>query len=201
MFAVLTLPASWRGLQPLDGLILLATYLVYLAQAVLRGRGAGEDVTWEQGKVRASLAGVAVLALGAYFTVLATQGVVSSLDIPEAVGGLFITAPMAALPETFAAWSVARGGQVTSATTSVIGDYAATMTLAFLPLALVTLEIDNFRLFWVSLSFAALLPALYGLFIRTSGSEPGLMRWQIMTLGVGYLFYVAVVVFWVLGAS
>lgn len=29
--AILTLPAPWRGLQPLDGWIMLAVYLVYLA--------------------------------------------------------------------------------------------------------------------------------------------------------------------------
>ena len=61
-----------------------------------------------------AVAGVVVLALGAYFTVIATQNLVKELGISTIVGGLFITAPVAALPEAFAAWSVARSGQITA---------------------------------------------------------------------------------------
>lgn len=42
-----------------------------------------------------------------------------------------VTAPMAALPEIFATWSVAKSGQITSGVTSVIGDHAVTLTVAF----------------------------------------------------------------------
>jgi cation:H+ antiporter len=47
-------------------------------------------------------AGVGAIAVGAYFTVFATEKIVSALGIPRIMGGLFITAPMAALPEIFA---------------------------------------------------------------------------------------------------
>lgn len=39
------------------------------------------------------------------------------------------------------------------------------MTLAFFPLALVGLPVSNFRLYWVSLVFALLLPAVYAGFL------------------------------------
>ena len=37
LLAVLTVPKAWRGLQPVDGWIMLGAYVVYLAQALLRG--------------------------------------------------------------------------------------------------------------------------------------------------------------------
>ena len=42
--AILTLPAQWRGLQPIDSWVLLAVYLVFLGQAVFRGRQQPENV-------------------------------------------------------------------------------------------------------------------------------------------------------------
>ena len=41
VFALLTLPAPWRGLQPIDGWLLLIAYLAYLLQALVRGREKG----------------------------------------------------------------------------------------------------------------------------------------------------------------
>lgn len=38
LVAVLTLPGPWRGLQPLDAAIMGVAYLVFLGQAILRGR-------------------------------------------------------------------------------------------------------------------------------------------------------------------
>jgi hypothetical protein len=64
-------------------------------------------------------------------------------------------------PEVFATWSVARSGQVTAGTASVIGDHTVTMTVAFVPLALVTVPVQNFRLFRVNLLFVILLPVAY----------------------------------------
>lgn len=104
LFALLTLPAPWRGLQPIDGWILLIGYLVYLAQALLRGRKKGEDVEWKRKEKWLAAAGVAALAVGAYFTVFSTEKIVSSIGLSKIIGGLFITAPIAALPEVFATW-------------------------------------------------------------------------------------------------
>ncbi|WP_199194380.1 sodium:calcium antiporter [Pleurocapsa sp. CCALA 161] len=113
--AALTLPRSVRGLQPIDGLVMAIVYLAYLGQAVFRGRQQGTEVQWTKQEMFRAIAGVVVLAIGAYFTVRATENIVSAIGISEIIGGLFITAPMAMLPELFATWSVTRSGQVTAA--------------------------------------------------------------------------------------
>lgn len=195
--ALLTVPAQWRGLQPVDGWIMLGMYGIYLAQALLRGRKEKEPVKWTKKEIQMALAGVAVLALGAYLTVRATEQIVSALGLSKVVGGLFITAPMAALPEVFATWSVARSGQITSSTTSVIGDHAVTLTIAFFPLALVGLPVTNYSLFVTVLSFVALSGILYAVFIHL-GKKHGFKRWQVFALAAVVPVYVAVILFGVL---
>jgi cation:H+ antiporter len=80
--------------------------------------------------------------------VFSTKKIVSSIGPSKIIGGLFITAPIAALPEVFATWYVARSGQVTS---GVMGDHVVAMTLAFIPLTIIGMPIDNMQLFWVML--------------------------------------------------
>lgn len=198
--AVLTVPEQWRGLQPVDGWIMLGVYLLYLAQALLRGKHEGDQVKWQKKEIYMAVAGLIALGVGAIFTVRATENVVSSLGISKIVGGLFITAPMAALPEVFATWSVARSGQITSGVTSVIGDHAVTLTVAFLPLALVTVPVKDFPLFITVLSFVGIVGILYAAFIHWGGpnKEHGFRRWQVIALGVVLLIYVCVVLFGVL---
>lgn len=199
VFAALTLPPGWRGPQPLDGWVLLGAYAAYLAQAVLPGREEREDVEWTRKEIALAAAGVGVLALGAFLTVRATENIVSALGIGKLVGGLFITAPMAAWPELFAVWSVVRSGQVTSATTSVIGDHAVTMAVAFLPLALVTLPIENLPVFATVLGFATLMPATYAAFVHWGSEEHGITRRQVLAYGGLLAAYVAAMLFGVLG--
>lgn len=198
--AVLTVPEQWRGLQPVDGWIMLGVYLLYLAQALLRGKHEGDQVKWQKKEIYMAVAGLIALGVGAIFTVRATENVVSSLGISKIVGGLFITAPMAALPEVFATWSVARSGQITSGVTSVIGDHAVTLTVAFLPLALVTVPVKDFPLFITVLSFVGIVGILYAAFIHWGGpnKEHGFRRWQVIALAVVLLIYVCVVLFGVL---
>lgn len=191
--ALLTLPAPWRGLQPVDGWIMLAVYGVYLAQALLRGRRAGETSRWTKEELFVAIAGVLALAIGAYFTVTATENIVADFGIPEVIGGLFITAPMAMLPEIFATWSIARSGQITTATASVIGDHAVTMTIAFFPLALAGVPISNLPLFSTNLLFTGLVPTAYALFIHWGGPEHGILRWQVLALDSLILIYLAIV--------
>jgi cation:H+ antiporter len=192
VLAVLTLPARWRGLQPVDGWILLGAYAAYLAQALLRGRETGEDVKWTRKEIGLAVGGVAVLAFGTYLTVMATEHLVSAIGIPDIVGGLFITAPMAAMPETFAAWSVTRSGQVTTATTAVVSDKVVTLSLALLPLALISAPITDFRLFWVSLAFVFLVPVAYAAFVHWGSEEHGFTLWQVVAFDAVYVAYVAV---------
>jgi cation:H+ antiporter len=197
LVALLTLPTPWRGLQPIDGWILLIAYFAYLAQALLRGREKGEAVTWERRERWQALAGLAALAVGAYLTVLSTEQIVSALGISKIVGGLFITAPVAALPEVFATWTLARNGQITAAATDVIGDMAATMTIAFIPLTIVTTAIQDLHLFWVSLASVAIMATLYAGLLWWGGPTTGFRRWQVLAFPIAYALYVAVVVFWV----
>lgn len=197
VFALLTLPQAWRGLQPLDGWIMLGVYLVYLVQAVLRGRQDKEEVEWTNKEVALAVGGLVALAVGAYFTVFSTENLVSAFGISKIVGGLFLTAPVAALPETFAVWKVVRSGQVTTGTTGVLGDLAVTMTLAVLPLALITVPVQNLQLYAVSLFFLALIPAVYAILIRW-GRSSGLTLWQVVVLALVYLVYLAIMLFGVL---
>ena len=198
LMAVLTLPSGWRGLQPLDGIIMGIAYLVFLAQAVIRGRTESEDVQWTRKELAFAGAGFVVLALGAYFTVRATENIVSALGISRLIGGLFITAIMATTPEVFATWNVVRSGQVTAGTTSVLGDHAVTMTVAFVPLALVTVPLQNFQLYVVNVIFVILMPAAYAVLIHIGSPEHGFKRWEVIVLDLLYVLYVAIVAIWVL---
>ena len=198
--AVLTVPSAWRGLQPVDGWIMLGMYILYLVQALLRGKSESVKVEWKKKEIWLAVAGLVALGVGAFFTVRATENIVSALGMSKVVGGLFITAPMAALPEIFATWSVAKNGQITSGVTSVIGDHATTLTIAFFPLALVGLPVSNFPLFVTVLSFVGLVGILYAAFIHWGGkdNEQGFKLWQVIVLGAVLLVYVAVVLFGVL---
>ena len=198
--AILTVPSAWRGLQPVDGWIMLGMYIAFLAQALLRGKKESEKVEWKKKEIWLAVAGMVALGLGAFFTVRATENLVSSFGLSQIVGGLFITAPMAALPEVFATWSVAKSGQITSGVTSVIGDHAVTLTVAFFPLALVGLPVSNFPLFVTVLSLVGLVGILYAAFIHMGSKKSGhgFKRWQVVTLGGVLLVYVAVVLFGVL---
>ena len=134
---------------------------------------------------------------GSIFHRVLDRKIVGSLGLSKIIGGLFITAPVAALPEVFATWYVVRSGQVTSGVTSVMGDHAVTMTLAFIPLTIIGMPIDNLQLFWVTLAFVAIMPALYAAFVWWGGRESGFKRWQVFALPVVYAVFVAVIVFWV----
>ncbi|WP_228039825.1 hypothetical protein [Nodosilinea sp. LEGE 07088] len=193
MMALLTLPAPWRGLQPIDGWLMLTVYGVYLAQAVFRGRQTGQKTQWSKQEIEVAIAGVLALAIGAYFTVTATENIVSALGIPKIIGGLFITAPMAMLPELFATWSITRSGQITAAIASVIGDHAVTMTVAFFPLALATVPISNLPLFITNLVFVALVPTAYAALIHWGTPEHGFALWQVLGLDSLVLVYLAIV--------
>lgn len=196
--AVLTLPAGWRGLQPLDGWILLAAYVAYLAQAIFRGRGEGEATEWSRKGLALAAAGAIALAAGAYFTVRASENIISAIGISKLIGGLFITGTVSALPESFATWTLARSGQVTTAVTGVVGDLSATMTLAFLPLALITTPIERYPVYLVSLVFVSLMPALFAVFVHRNRGRTGFSLWQVVGLDTLYVAYVAVILVGVL---
>ena len=196
--AILTLPMPWRGLQPIDGWIMLAAYFIYVAQAILRERGSKKKVRWQKGEILVAIAGASGLAIAAYFIVTATERLVSILGISQIIGGLFITSTLSIAPEVFATWSVAKTGQITAATTSVIADNTATMTLALFPLALVGLQIQDLRLFTVNLVFVALLAIFYAAFIRWGKQKNSFEFWEVLTLIAIYLIYLAIMIFIIL---
>ena len=198
LVAILTLPKPWRGLQPVDGWIMLAAYAAFLTHAIIKGKEKGKKVEWNKKQVWLSIAGAFAIAVGAFFIVKATENIVSALNISEIVGGLFITGIMTTAPEIFKTWSVVKGGEVTAGTTSVIADNAVTMTVAFFPLALVTTPIEDFELFWVNMAFVGLMPLLYTLFVHQSKELHGFSRWQIFVFDAAYIVYLLVMVFYVL---
>ncbi|MBV6624280.1 MAG: sodium:calcium exchanger [Rivularia sp. (in: Bacteria)] len=196
--ALLTLPKPWRGLQPIDAWIMLAAYLIYLGNAILSKRKQRSQVQWNRKEIVTAVIGVFLLIFGAYFTVTATEKIVSYLGISQVIGGLFITATLSIVPEVFATWSVAGSGQLTAATTSVIADNTATMTLAFFPLALVTLPVDNLLLYSVNLGFVALLAILYAAFLYLGKPNYSFSLTEVLILNGIYVVYLAVMVFGVL---
>ena len=201
LVALLAVPPAWRGLQPMDGWIMLAAYFVYLAQAILRERQSKQNVEWHKPEIAIAILGVLVLAAGAYFIVTATEQIVSILGISQLIGGLFITSTLSILPEIFATWKMAQSGQITVATTSVIADNTATMTLALFPLALVNLPIPNLSLFAVNLSFVALLAIAYAACIQWGKRQYSFELWEVVSLLGIYLVYLSVMIFSVLPAS
>lgn len=196
--ALLTIPQPWRGLQPVDGWIMLTAYVIYAVHAILRERKGRKFIRWRKSEIWSALCGVLALTLGAYLVVTATEQVVSILGISELVGGLFITSTLSIAPEVFATWSLARSGQMTAATTSVIADNTATMTLAFFPLALVGIPVEDSLLFSVNLGFVALLGAVYAAFIQWGEQKYSFELWEVCTLIGIYLLYLVVMLVWVL---
>ncbi|MEQ8538505.1 MAG: hypothetical protein RIB93_13790 [Coleofasciculus sp. D1-CHI-01] len=199
--ALLTIPKPWRGLQPIDGYIMLAAYFAYLAQAILRKRQRGKEVKWSKKQITLAVMGIALLCLGAYFTVMATENIVSALGISKLIGGLFITSTMSIAPEVFSTWSLAKSGQITAAVTGVIADNTATMTLAFFPLALVTLPVENFLLYSVNLGFVALLGVVYAAAIKFGSEKRSFELWEVLALNGVYVAYLAVMLFGILNVT
>jgi cation:H+ antiporter len=194
ILAILTLPREWRGLQPIDGWILLAAYGGFLAQALFRERTERESLSWERSEILWTVAGFLVLCAGAYAAIWATENIAKAMGLSEVIGGLFIAAPIASLPEVFEAWSLVRTHQLKSAIMTAIGDHAVTLTLAFLPLSLISTPIDEFRLYWVNLVFVTLMPLLYGQFIIGRRTTPGFKFWQVVVLNAFLLGWIAIVI-------
>lgn len=181
LFAVLTAVPAWRGLQLIDGAILVVGYLVFLGQAVMRGRGQGESVTWSGKQTALSVGGLVVLAIGSVVIVTATQRIADAIGLDPLVAGLFLTATLTALPAGFATWAVTRSGQVTSGVSSPFGDNTVALTLGALPLAIVGLPVQNVPLFLTVLVFVALMPAVYAALVHF-GRGQGLRGKHVLVL-------------------
>lgn len=161
LVALLTLPAPWEGLQPVDGAILLAAWAAYLAQNILRGRGPGSGERLDRARLLWATLGGGAIAGGAIVAVLGAQPLNRTLGISDFAGGLFIVGGLCALPESFSAWRLARSGKATIALSAVMGDGVTSISLAFVPLCLGGAAVGDKPLYALNLGFVALFVLLY----------------------------------------
>ena len=193
--ALLTIPKPWRGLQPIDGWLMLGTYFIYLTQAIIRKQQKGTKAKWKIQEIIIAISGIFSLILCAYLIITSTEKIVSILGIDRLVGGLFITSTVSIVPEVFATWNVAKSGQFTTAITSVIADNTATMTLGFFPLALATLPVEDIKLYSVNLFFVALLGIVYSLCLHFGKQKYSFSLTKVLAINGIYLIYLIVVIF------
>ncbi len=168
LVAALTLPAPWEGLQPIDGMILLAVWAAYLAQAMLRGRGPGQAGGPDRRRLAGAALGAAAIAAGAVVAVLGAQPINRALGVSDFAGGLFIVGGLCALPESFSAWRLARSGKATTALSAVLGDGATSISLAFVPLCLAGASVGDKPTYALNLGFVALFVAAYAMLSHRS---------------------------------
>lgn len=194
LLAALTLPPGWAGLQPQDALFLLLAWGLYLVRALMRprrqaepSRGVGRTVA------RAALLGVPAIALGALASVIAARRLGEAFGASDLVVGLFVIGLLCALPESFAAWRLAREGKTTTAVSTAMADGIVSLTIALVPPALVGTTVGNVPLYLVNLAFLAfVLLAYIGLNHVRWGQELGFARVSFFVGGyAAYLVAVA----------
>ncbi len=189
LVALLTIPKPWRGLQLMDGVIMIVAYFIYVSYALNYQSQPTQEVAWKLREVIVAIMGTLVLIIGAYFVVTATQKIVSILGISQLIGGLFITSTLSIIPEVFATWSLAKNGQITTATTSVIADNMATFTLALFPLAMVTIPIQDINFYLINLTFVSLLAGAFAGFLGWKNPKNSFSLQEVLLLNTIYVIY------------
>lgn len=198
LLAALTLPPGWAGLQPVDGLVLLAAWGVYLARALLRPRRAtpAEPEEAEAAGVpigRAALFAVPAIAAGALACVVAARRLGEAFGASDLVVGLFVIGLLCALPESFAAWRLAREGKTTTAVSTAMADGIVSLTVALVPPALLAggASVGDAALYLVNLAFLVfVLLAYIALNQARRGEELGFGRVALFV--GGYALYLVV---------
>jgi cation:H+ antiporter len=192
LVAVLTLPPRWAGLQPVDAAILLVAALAYMAQALLRKRGE-PDARRQVGRPLAiALLGVVVIGIGAVAAVQATNVLGDLLGLSPLVAGLFITGLLCALPESAAAWPLARDGRATTTASTTIADGTLSVSLAFVPLAMADAPIGDTALYAVNLAAVFVLVGLY-VFVNRRKPTGYATGGEVLLIDLAYLLYLAIV--------
>jgi cation:H+ antiporter len=195
LLAALTLPPRWAGLQPSDGLFLLAAWGVYLARALLRPRKTpASSHSANKAPIARALLGVPAIALGALASVVAARRLGEAFGASDMVVGLFVIGLLCALPESFAAWRLAREGKTTTAVSTAMADGIVSLSVALIPPALVGAAVGDPALYLVNLIFLVfVLLAYIALNHFRRGQELGVGR---VSLFVGaYAVYLAAVVY------
>lgn len=199
LLAVLTLPPGWAGLQPVDAAVLGAAWLLYLGRALLRPRApAAPRLQRQERPLRLGLAllGLPAVALGALGAVIAARRLGEAFGASDLVIGLFVIGLLCALPESFAAWRLAREGKETLALSAAMGDGVVSLTLALVPPALAGTGVGSLPLYLVNLAYLVFaLAAWIGLNHLRRGQVLGPARVAVF-LG-GYTAYAAAIA-WVL---
>ncbi len=197
LLAALTLPPGWRGLQPVDGLVLALACAAYLVRA-LAARAERDPCPAPGRRMLAALPGLLAIAAGALVAVLASRRVNDALGLSDLVGGLFITGLLCALPESFSAWRLSRRGRATAAVSAAMADGVFSLTLAMLPLSLIGAGLGNPGLYALNLGFlAAVLVGYMAMNARVMAGEArsGLLTpARVGLFAVGYCAYVVAAV-------
>jgi cation:H+ antiporter len=211
LLAGLTVPPPWAGLQPIDGLLLLAAWGLYFARALLRPHRPAEPDPEPGGEpgpvpqpdqevaapiVRAALVGVPLIALGALTSVVAARWLGEAFGASDLAVGLFVIGLLCALPESFAAWRLAREGKTTTAVSGAMADGIVSLTVALVPPALVGTPIGDLGLYLANLAFLLFVLMAYIAFNHfRRGQELDLPRVSLFV--GGYVVYL-VAVAWLL---
>jgi cation:H+ antiporter len=172
LITLLTLtPGPMEGFQLYDGVILLAAYIIYTYFAIKKGKGEGKEIHIPKEMIYKGIAGFLVLAIGAVFAIIASEGLAHELLGDSASGlliaGLFIAAMASSLPEALASWHAVKTKESIAALTSVIDDNIISITLAIVPLTLVITSIVNPELYIISLTFVLITALEYTIFAYT----------------------------------
>lgn len=192
LLAALTLPPPVAGLQPIDGVILLVAFGAYFVRTVL-SEARGEGKPMPPGAMRAAVA-LPVIALGAVASVYGARQVGEAFGLSQLVTGLFVIGFLCALPESYAAWGLARQHKSTTAVSGAMGDGIVSLTLALIPPAIVGAAVGNVTIYVINLAFIGVVLAAYIAFNhRGWGQELGPGR--VSFYGAGYGAYLLATVF------
>jgi cation:H+ antiporter len=195
LLAVLTLPPAWRGLQPVDGLILFVAWVAYVLNA-LRHHQRGERVPSEPGGRMRMLIAAPMIAAGAVGSVWGGSKLGEAAGLPDLVTGLFLIGGLCALPESISAWRFARKGHATFGISATGADGVVSLTLAMMAPALVGSAVGDLPLFVLNLGVLAFMLAAYiAMNNRRVGERLGVGR--VAVFAVTYLGYLAATV-WLL---
>ncbi|HYZ33674.1 MAG TPA: hypothetical protein VE684_15495, partial [Crenalkalicoccus sp.] len=101
------------------------------------------------------------IGLGAVGAVMAARRLTDALGASDLVFGLFGIGLLCALPESFAAWRLAREGQTTTAVSAAMSDGIVSLTVALVPPALVGSEVGDRAIYQANLAFLILVLVVY----------------------------------------
>lgn len=190
--SVLLMLLEFNGfLGRLDGLLLLAGFVAFMAYTLSQAKNGQAEVVDENQQLRPVLSvlyvlgGLAMLVVGSNLFVDSASSVAYALGISEGVVGLTIVAGGTSLPELATSVVAARKGQSAIAIGNVIGSNVFNILLILgLTATISPLEIEGITT--IDLAVMLLSVVLVWLFSRTRYTVD---RWEGAVLVGGYLVY------------